>query len=140
MIVLLIVTLFLVGRAAMRRQSQSTYLDTVGGKWTDWARQLSLTDSQRTALAALWDAFKSGKPPKEDPFASLSDEECKSIKYMCSMDARQDLFADQKEWANEVGMRIFFSTQLESAGFRPDHAQAIIGMITASVGRTFNPH
>jgi hypothetical protein len=94
-----------------------------------WGETIPISDEQQAVMTKLWEASQIGKPPSQDIFNSLSNDDQAYLLKICSADFRPARFGD----ANVLRVATFIG--LTKDGFSPEQASIIIGMIFNSVGK-----
>ena len=101
-------------------------------KLNEWARSVSLTETQQSAMWELWEVFKTGNVPDADPLSRLSEENLNYIKQICSPDYRPAAFNSGK--GGDV-VRIAQFKYLTEKGYNPTQTAVLVGMTLNKVGR-----
>lgn len=94
-----------------------------------WARSVPLTKVQQDAMWELWQAFKNGQVPEDDPVSRLSKDDREYIKTICGADYRPSKFGS----ADVLRLAQFQS--LMERGYTAEQSAIIVGMTINKIGR-----
>lgn len=94
-----------------------------------WARSVPLSESQQGAMWEIWQAFKAGRIPQNDPLADLSEEDREYVKLICSPEVRP------AEFGLAETLRVAQFMSLIERDYKAEHAAIIVGMTINRVGR-----
>ena len=95
-----------------------------------WAKTVSFSQGQLTAMRSLWHWYKTGRLPSMEPLSALSTSEMADLIKKCEMTSMPREFHAR----NEAQRRQKLHSEVKSLGMNDLEAQVVVGMKCGKLG------